>query len=262
MKFAKEHLKNLVQEEIGLFEDDLFEEEDLFEDELFEDELYEESPWGKPDVPVEELREEDDDGWFGEGELYEKRSRLLKSKLQQIIKEEINAVLSEQRGAERIQGLGTGAFQSTAHPIGLGKRERRGTEPIASLADVPAAETVEPNPAEAGRYTILGHKSFKNKRFKLAVKYYEKALTFNPKNIWLPKFIKKAQDAIPAVPDIPIPSDESVANKWVGWSWRQVWNALGDELGKKPTKDWYVGLPYKHPARVKYRAWYRSRGKK
>ena len=37
MNFAKEHLKSLVQEEIGLFEDDLFEEEDLFEDELFED---------------------------------------------------------------------------------------------------------------------------------------------------------------------------------------------------------------------------------
>jgi len=49
---------------------------------------------------------------------------------------------------------------------------------------------------------------------------------------------------------------------WVGKSRQEVLKALQDEFKIKPTRNWYKKLPMRHPARVKFREWYKaSRGK-
>lgn len=49
---------------------------------------------------------------------------------------------------------------------------------------------------------------------------------------------------------------------WVGKSRQEVLKALQDEFKIKPTRNWYKKLPVRHPARVKFREWYKaSRGK-
>ena len=49
---------------------------------------------------------------------------------------------------------------------------------------------------------------------------------------------------------------------WVGKSRQEVLKALQDEFKIKPTRNWYKKLPVRHPARVKFREWYKaSRGR-
>jgi len=59
------------------------------------------------------------------------------------------------------------------------------------------------------------------------------------------------------------PRDEEVSlsdedESWVGLSSREVNQKLEDEFGITYTKNWYKRLPYRHPAREKYREWYAS----
>jgi len=49
---------------------------------------------------------------------------------------------------------------------------------------------------------------------------------------------------------------------WVGKSRQEVLKALQDEFKIRPTRNWYKKLPVRHPARVKFREWYKaSRGR-
>jgi len=77
----------------------------------------------------------------------------------------------------------------------------------------------------------------------------------SPEDLQTRKPVKKA----PATPASPRAKKET---GWVGKSPRQVKDALQKEFGIKYTKGWHKKLPFSHPAREKFRKWYKSgRGK-
>lgn len=83
--------------------------------------------------------------------------------------------------------------------------------------------------------------------------YYDKAISL--KQLIKAKAEEKAQQADDG-------ADQGASDSWVGKSRRDVLKALQDEFKIKPIRNWYKKLPMRHPARVKFREWYKaSRGK-
>ena len=75
-------------------------------------------------------------------------------------------------------------------------------------------------------------------------------------NLFLTAFGLAPQQTAPATPQ-----QGQAGGSWVGKSWRDVMGALKSEFNIRGSKGWYKKLPYNHEARVKYREWYKSRGK-
>ena len=83
--------------------------------------------------------------------------------------------------------------------------------------------------------------------------YYDKAISL--KQLIKAKAEEKAQQTDDG-------ADQGASDSWVGKSRRDVLKALQDEFKIKPIRNWYKKLPMRHPARVKFREWYKaSRGK-
>jgi hypothetical protein len=55
-------------------------------------------------------------------------------------------------------------------------------------------------------------------------------------------------------------NEQADANEWVGLSYREVSSKL-KAMGVKPRGKWWRKYKYSHPARKKYRQWYKNRGK-
>ena len=89
--------------------------------------------------------------------------------------------------------------------------------------------------------------------------YYDKAISL--KQLIKAKAESKAQQDVAqqAGQGAAQGAAAGVSDSWVGKGWREVTQALKSEFKIQPVKNWYKKLPIRHPARVKYREWYKSR---
>ena len=92
-----------------------------------------------------------------------------------------------------------------------------------------------------------------------AQRYYDEAIAL--KKLIKAKAEEKGQQdaAQQAVTGAAQGAAKAASDSWVGKGWREVMQALKSEFNIQPVKNWYKKLPVRHPARIKYREWYKSR---